>query len=601
MNGQLFTDYFLREGIKETEEWRNSEADFLAFQRDLSELFRRFQQHFEPNEATTEEDLIIPTLRLLGWNYYLPQQSMSGGRDYPDLLLYNDEESRAAAAERRNAADRFRDAVVVEESKRAGTNLDTRASEDVEERDPPDAPPLPLFGDDISLNPPPGSASRNRRVLRRTPHGQIQQYLRQADDQWEGGIRWGILTDGGVWRLYDYATRPRATAYFEIDLWQILDAAGGDGRIQSALFIEHTDEPNTVDQLRLFHLLFRRESFTAQGGASASFLQSAIEEGARYEQRVAEDLSKVVFDDAFPRLVNALAEQAPDADLGDVRDTALILLYRLLFILYAEDRGLLPVNDDRYASYGLRQSIRDDVAAKKHNKTPFSEQADTYFTRLMNLFGQIDRGDASIGLPAYNGGLFSSREERGARLLESARLPDSIVAEIVYGLSHTVDSNGAPQFVNYRDLSVQQLGSIYERLLERKPTRDENGAVTIQPNPYARKDSGSYYTPQELVDLVISRTLRPLIEERLDAFVKGAKQLEKASNGIVSREEQLSKIDPAEAALRLKVLDPAMGSGHFLVSATDYLADYIADLVEYTPVVPEWPGAEYVSPLVGAY
>ena len=68
-----------------------------------------------------------------------------------------------------------------------------------------------------------------------------------------------------------------------------------------------------------------------------------------------------------------------------------------------------------------------------------------------------------------------------------------------------------PRFVNYRDMSVQQLGSIYERLMEREPAfaRDD-GTITVRPNPYARKDSGSFYTPQELVDLIIDQTLKPL-------------------------------------------------------------------------------------------
>ncbi len=601
MSGQLFTDYFLREGIRGTSEWRESEAGLADFEKELRGLFRRFQSHFEPNEATTEQELIIPILRLLGWEHSLPQQSMAGGRDYPDLLLYDNEETRAAAAGRGNADDRFRDAVVVEESKRAGTNLDARASEseDVEERDDPNGRVMPLFDGDASVNGPDGSRRTTRRVLRRTPHGQILHYLRQADDRLpEGGIRWGMLTDGGVWRLYDYETRPRATAYFEVNLREAFQEPNGDGRIQTSLFGDDTDDSAARDVVRLFHLFFRRESFSPQRGATTSFLVAAIEEGRRYEQRVAEDLSRVVFDDAFPRLVSALAEQAPDADLTDIRDSALVLLYRLLFVLYAEDRGLLPVNDDRYGNYSLRRVVRDDVAVKKREGAAFSGQADTYYSALARLFGQIDKGDESIGLPAYNGGLFYPQENRGARLLQSLQLPDSVVAEIVYRLSHTTDSGGAPQFVNYRDLSVQQLGSIYERLLEREPKRDADGVVTIRPNPYARKDSGSYYTPQELVDLVVDRTLGPLIEERLDTFETEAKRLAKESNGIISRDEELRKIDPAEAALQLRVLDPAMGSGHFLVSAADYLTDYIADLVEYAPAVPDWPEAAYVSPLV---
>ena len=154
------------------------------------------------------------------------------------------------------------------------------------------------------------------------------------------------------------------------------------------------------------------------------------------------------------------------------------------------------------------------------------------------------------------------------------------------------------RFVNYRDMSVQQLGSIYERLLERQPARNDLGGITIQPNPYARKDSGSFYTPQELVVLIVERTLKPLAEERLRAFEQKSKSLESDRRPKAVRYTELRELDPAEAVLDLKVLDPAMGSGHFLVTAVDFLSDYIAHLVEYVPAVPEWLDGGYISPLV---
>ena len=181
------------------------------------------------------------------------------------------------------------------------------------------------------------------------------------------------------------------------------------------------------------------------------------------------------------------------------------------------------------------------------------------------------------------------------------RLPDNIVAKVIYALSHTDPLKPripAPPFVNYRDMSVQQLGSIYERLLERQPARNELGEITIQPNAYARKDSGSFYTSQDLVDLIVERTLKPLAEERLRAFEEKSKALAGDSRPKIVREEELRTLDPAEAVLRLKVLDPAMGSGHFLVTAVDFLSDYIADLLEYVPAVPEWLDGGYASPLV---
>ena len=176
-------------------------------------------------------------------------------------------------------------------------------------------------------------------------------------------------------------------------------------------------------------------------------------------------------------------------------------------------------------------------------------------------------------------------------------LTDKIVGDIIYDLSHT-ETEGARHFVNYRDMSVQQLGSIYERLLEREPVRDDNGGIVVRPNSYARKDSGSFFTPQELVDLIVDRTLKPLAEERLKAFEDKSTELGSDHRPIPERHAELLAVDPAEAVLDLKVLDPAMGSGHFLVTAVDFLSDYIAEVAEYAPAVPEWLDGEYSSPLV---
>ena len=377
-----------------------------------------------------------------------------------------------------------------------------------------------------------------------------------------------------MWRLYDQRTRPRATAYFEADLGTLLKSGDEDG-------------------LRLFHLLFRRESFTPQQGATASFLETALAEGRRYEEKVAQDLSSVVFERVFPKLVRALAD-AGGEDLAHVRQAALIFLYRLLFVLYAEDRGLLPVNDARYENYGLRRPVREDIAQRMQGSAVFSTSAASYYDHLMTLFRLIDEGDESIGMPPYNGGLFAAE---AAPLLAQVSLSDAMIAPLLYDLSHT-GVKGARQFVNYRDMSVQQLGSIYERLLEREPVRDDDGKIVIRLNGYARKDSGSFFTPQELVDLIVDRTLKPLAEERLKAFEDKSKQLKSDHRPTAERRTELRKVDPAEAVLDLKVLDPAMGSGHFLVTAVDFLSDYIADLVEYVPAVPEWLDGDYVSPLV---
>ena len=547
MPGQLFTHYFLTDGIKATPEWQASldqpEA-FAAFKDGVARHHDTLSRSRDPNEAATEQDLIRPVLELLGWADYLPQQGVARNEDIPDHLLFADADAKQRAAAKRNAGDRFRYAAVVEESKRFGLVLDSR--------------------------------DRSDRAQRGTPHGQILRYLATAEIESEGHIRWGILTNGSVWRLYDYRARPRDSGFFEADLAELL-------------------KPGNEDDLRVFHLLFRRESFTLRDGATTTFLEAALAEGRRYEEQVAQDLSGVVFERVFPNLVNALAKES-GGSLAESRDAALIFLYRLLFVLYAEDRGLLPVNDARYDDYGLRKPVRDDIAGRMAADDTYSAIATNYYDHLTTLFKLIDKGDESIGLPPYNGGLFAVE---AAPLLETVRLADKDIAPIIYDLSHAEDLQGVRRFVNYRDMSVQQLGSIYERLLEHEPVRDDNGKISIRPNPYARKDSGSFYTSQELVDLIVERTLKPLAEERLQAFEDKAAELKSERRSKQERRAELEQLDPAEAVLDLKVLDPAMGSGHFLVTAVDFLSDYIAELIERVPEVPEWLDGEYASPLVG--
>ena len=263
------------------------------------------------------------------------------------------------------------------------------------------------------------------------------------------------------------------------------------------------------------------DSFIPRQGATTSFIEVALAEGKRYEERVAQDLSGAVFENVFPSLIEALAD-ATNQELSQVRESAFTFLYRLLFILYAEDRGLLPVNDPRYDDYGLRKRIRDDIAKRTEQGDNFSAIATNYYDHLTTLCKIIDKGDASIGIPPYNGGLFA---EDATPLLGEVRLTDKAIAPIIYNLSHTKTAEGR-HFVNYRDMSVQQLGSIYERLLEQEPVRTDQGEIIIRPNSYARKDSGSYFTPQELVDLIVNNTLKPLAEERLAAFETRAKELE---------------------------------------------------------------------------
>ena len=554
--GSLFTSDFLTDSICESSEWKALPDSALAgLQADLESIFASFPVDQTPNESQTENDLIWKVLEVLGWTATLQQQNLSpkGREDVPDGLLFDSDDTKAKANAFAEEWKRYEFGSAIMEAKRWGRPLDRRSGRSGEET---------------------------------APSTQMLRYLRRIDDVTQGNLRWGILTNGAKWRLYFSGARSVSEQFFELDLAAILNVAGhNDG-----LFA--LKEQDRHHWLKVFALVFRRDAFVPTSADPRSFHEKALQEGRFYEERVAEDLSNKVFGEVFPDLVGAIVNAAPDANLQEVREGALILLYRLLFILYAEDRDLLPVKDERYDDYGLRDRVRLDVGKRKDNNDTFSETASRYWGAMSDLFIAIDQGDASIGLPPYNGGLFD--QERNP-ILTNIRIPDSVMARVIDALSFERTDEGR-KYINYRNLSVQQLGSIYERLLEYEVARDGDD-IHVQPNIFARKGSGSYYTPDDLVQLILGETLEPLIEARKKAFTDKIAELGQGSLPDHRKIGQLKITDPATALLELKICDPAMGSGHFLVSLVDFMADQvIAAMAEAEQEAPkEW--GDYISPL----
>ena len=204
----------------------------------------------------------------------------------------------------------------------------------------------------------------------------------------------------------------------------------------------------------------------------------------------------------------------------------------------------------------------------------FSASAARYWYVIDDLCRALYAGDQSIGLPPYNGGLF---DEDRTPLLSRIRLGDKVVADVIDVLSFERTENGR-RYINYRDIGVQHLGSIYERLLEYEAVRDGDG-VAVRPMIYARKTTGSYYTPDELVGLIIEETIAPIVARRMDAFHAEASRLTELKMRDSTRMAMLAGIDPAERLLDLKICDPAMGSGHFLVNLVDWLSDKIIEAI----------------------
>ena len=541
--GALFTQYFMDEGIVQSADWKSIGADVLDSARAfILAGIEDFDARHLPDEGNTETDFIRPLLTLLGWEFTVQERINQKGRaDVPDYLMFLDANAKAEATKQKSPAARYQLGVSIVEAKRWNAPLD-RAE--------------------------PGQAG--------APSTQMLRYLGNADGPSNGNIRFGVLTNGRCWRLYDHKARSRLEGFVEVDL-------------SEAIKNDHV--------LYQFLWLFSRQAFDSDIGGTTR-LTRAVSDSRSFEARVTDQLAKTVFDTIFPTLANALWEADPDkpadtseAYLAELREAALTWLYRLLFVLYAEDRNLLPTRARRDGLWAKRNEVARSLDDPSNQP---SERRINHDSDLRDMWRQIDLGDNSVGLPPYNGGLFKAGR---SVLLDRSIMPDSAFAQLLDAMSR--ESFGDHRrFINYRDLSVQHLGSVYERLLEFDLAFVDD-KIAARPQTFARKTSGSYYTPEELVMLVIRRTIGPLLDERRKIFEDDLDEIKRTKQSRENPEiavERLTAYDPATEFLKLRICDPAMGSGHFLVSLVDYLADQVmlattqsASLVEF---------GDYRSPLL---
>ena len=568
MQGQLFSQDFLTRGILETPPHQAlSQESFAAFDAALRSIFATFNTASHINEAQTEALVINKVLLELGWgDDTLPQVNLSGKRreDVPDCLLFANSDKKAAALTETKDDRRYRHGLAILEAKRWLRPLDRG---DLSEATDPDA-----------------------------PSSQMLRYLSRADVVSDRAVKWGMLTNGAVWRLYWQDARSRSEEFFEVDVAAALGLSG----VQHEL-----NEMDPAHALRLFFLFFHRGAFLPQSwdDANRSLHAYALNEARLYEEKVSQDLGARVFADIFPQLADALArgdlharthrigygqftrrQYTPDY-LDEVREATLVLLYRLLFLFYAEDRNLLPVRDERYRPYSVRR-IREEVRDKVEAGGTFSSTMSKIWLSLEGVIQLIDEGDDDIGMPAYNGGLFNRAR---SLLLTRTKVPDKVMAPIIDALSRRTEDllHG---WINYRDLAVAHLGGIYERLLEYSLVHEvqaidtykdkpEINRITAAPASFARKVSGSYYTHDDLVRLILRESVGMLATERLEHFGAHLKKLAKKTSLNPGDWDALDAKDPASQILELKVCDPAMGSGHFLVALVDDLADRVLEAI----------------------
>jgi len=382
---------------------------------------------------------------------------------------------------------------------------------------------------------------------RRAPQGLMQELLNASDD-----ALWGIVANGARLRLLrdnPSLTRP---AYVEADL--------------DLIFAEQL----YPDFAALWLLAHATRLKPVDGKSTAAVLERWRAEAHETGERALEHLRDGVTE-ALRQLANGFLQHPHNeglrAALSDGTLSAeryfqelLRLVYRLLFLFTAEERGLLhspDATDDQRAIYAQGYSLvrlRDRALKRRH----YDRHHDLW-QALKLVFNILSRGEPALGLPAL-GGLFATEQ---CRNLEAGLIGNERLLEAVRALAY-FRSGSALARVNYRDMDTEELGSVYESLLELHPVIDVDaapwefgfaGEVNGEKTKGSeRKLTGSYYTPSALVSELIKSALEPAMAEAIEA----------------------NPADPRTGLLGLKIIDPACGSGHFLLAAARRIAAEVA-------------------------
>ena len=526
-NRSLFSDYYLEELVSEDSHWQTLKNTAWECQQRISNVLGKALPGINGDtpEAEVERRLIRPVLDILGHAYFVqPAVHSPEGIRRPDYAFFSSPEVRQEAESHKGQPEFFKNALAIGDAKAWERSLDKRVKG-------------------------PGDSFTNH-----NPSYQIDFYLRATDK------RWGLLTNGRHWRIYHRDLSYRLDVYYEVDLPQII----------------------TLDENAFLYFLafFNKEAFQADGTGEC-FLDRAYRASTEYAAKVSEELKDNVYE-ALRLLAEGFlsfpANNLKPENLDIVRENAFIVIYRLLFTLYAEAREFLPVTNPTYwGTYSLR-ALTHEISTKEPFESKLSPTTTMYWSRLRELFNLINSGDRFLHIPPYNGRLFDDQKEHQS--LAAWKIGDSYLAEAIDQLARARAAGRTGRgFVSYRDLSIRELGSIYEGLLEHRPryaTQDmavikedkrekfmplaqlgsrkalkvyTAGSVYLETDKGERKATGSYYTPDYIVKYIVGNTVGPLLEEA------------KNSDGNL-----------IDSILSLKVLDPAMGSGHFLVEATDFLA-----------------------------
>ncbi|AEI64558.1 Eco57I restriction-modification methylase domain-containing protein [Corallococcus macrosporus] len=393
---------------------------------------------------------------------------------------------------------------------------------------------------------------------RRNAFGLAQEFLNAAD-----GALWGITSDGNTLRILRDNTRLTRPAWIEADLARIFT------------------EERYADFAALW-LLAHESRFGNPGQPATDCPLETWRTAGREEGTRARDHLREGVEAALLALGQGFLSHPDNLALHEALRTGALtkdeyfqqllrLVYRIIFLLTAEERGLLYPEG---ASETARKLYEDGYGMRRLRERALKRSAHDRYSDLWEatkiVFRGVDVGEPRLALPALSG-IFARAQ---CPTLDSARIENRALLLAIFRLSWLSEQSGLSR-VNWRDMGPEELGSVYESLLELVPQitddrRTFSFATGGEAKGNARKTTGSYYTPESLVSALLDTALEPVVR-----------------NTIAANPER-----PAEALLQLSIVDPACGSGHFLLAAARRLANHVARLqVSGTPSVQEYRSA----------
>ena len=550
MRSKLFSEDFLENHLEDLDEYKSLDEVFLKERfKEISSLYKEDLKR--QSEAQLESNFLQPIFKSLGHIFEVQTSKKSEeteeGTKRIDYAFFYAEDDKAAFhknTDQKNAI-KYSSCSTICESKSWGL-LDNH-----------------------------DKALKNDNT---DPIWQIKKsYLDQINPkEQKATVPFGILTDGKSWRIYSY--RAEMDKFFELNLEEIIKNKDFD-RFKTFWFFFSKDA-------------FRGKSYLSLVEAGSKKLQSQVSDELRKQvylslELIATGLFRVYnsrdreWDEfkKYQEMQTFLEEKSLDEVNIDnpeieklvleiIYSESLVYLFRVLFLLYADHRKLFEHPKVKNVFYNLLEKIESysQIGNVPENAESIRDKNDDY--DINDVFKEID--------DKFNGGLFSTKLHP---ILNKFDIDNVLYANAIDYLTRTFDKKTQkPQRVDFSVLEVRHLGTIYEGLLEyklksateekeefllgdrKKKRKLLKGDLYLVNDKGERKASGSYYTPDYIVESIVKYTVGPLVDE------------------IVKKESGPS--DKIKEILNIRVLDPAMGSAHFLVEVISYINDRIEDLIQ---------------------